>query len=136
MKVVYTTGAFDLLHVGHLNRLRDARSLGDKLIVGIMSDEFIRRSKNREPIIPERDRAELLMALSCVDEVVIVPDHTADHDFLTRHGVTTRVVGPEYGWAEGHRQALLYMEEHGIKVIRASRMPGISTTEIVRKIRE
>ncbi|GAH13735.1 unnamed protein product, partial [marine sediment metagenome] len=93
-------------------------------------------SKKREPVIPEQDRAELLMALSCVDEVVIVQDHTADHDFLTRRGVTIRVVGPEYGWAGGHQQALLYMEEHNIKVIKTSRMPGISTTEIMEKIRE
>ena len=135
LEIVYTTGAFDLLHIGHLHRLRGARALGDSLIVGIMSDKFIIRSKEKNPVACEKDRAELVNALSCVDAVFIVDDHATDFSLIEKHGITIRVVGPEYGWAEGHRQSLIEMERHGIKIVVTDRMPGISTTEIVERIR-
>jgi D-beta-D-heptose 7-phosphate kinase/D-beta-D-heptose 1-phosphate adenosyltransferase len=75
--VVFTNGVFDLLHPGHVRYLQQARSLGDALIVGLNSDESVRRNKGPErPITPQSERAELLAALDCVDAVVVFPEET------------------------------------------------------------
>src|SRR6188768_3733725 len=76
-KVVFTNGVFDLLHPGHIRYLADARQLGDALIVGINSDRSVRANKGPErPITPEAERAEILLALECVDAVAIFDDDT------------------------------------------------------------
>ncbi len=78
-RIVFTNGAFDLLHVGHLRTLQGARALGDCLVVAINSDASVRRSKGpSRPIVSEADRAELLCGLSCVDIVTIFDDATVD----------------------------------------------------------
>lgn len=71
-KVVWTNGCFDILHVGHLRSLRDAKALGDILIVGLNSDSSVRTNKGAgRPIVPQDERAELLAALEPVDYVAI-----------------------------------------------------------------
>ena len=76
-KLVFTNGCFDLLHVGHVRYLHEARALGDALAVGVNSDGSIRESKGPgRPIVPEMERAEILSALGCVDYVVIFDDLT------------------------------------------------------------
>lgn len=73
--VVWTNGCFDLLHVGHIRNLQAARKLGDLLIVGLNSDESVRRLKGpQRPIVSQGDRAEVLASLRCVDYVVIFDD--------------------------------------------------------------
>src|SRR5678815_4242426 len=75
--VVFTNGVFDLLHPGHVRYLQDARALGDALIVGLNSDRSVRSNKGPErPITPEDERAEILLALECVDAVAIFDDDT------------------------------------------------------------
>ncbi len=76
--IVFTNGCFDLLHLGHVRYLQAARDLGDLLIVGLNSDESTRRLKGPErPLVPERERAEVLAALACVDYVTIFEEDTA-----------------------------------------------------------
>ena len=76
-KLVFTNGCFDLLHVGHVRYLHQARSLGDALAVGVNSDSSARESKGRgRPVVPEMERAEILSALACVDYVVVFDDLT------------------------------------------------------------
>ena len=71
-RVVFTSGCFDLLHVGHVRSLEQARSLGDRLVVGLNSDASVRRFKGPErPIVPARQRAEVLAGLACVDWVLV-----------------------------------------------------------------
>ncbi|MFA4839266.1 MAG: D-glycero-beta-D-manno-heptose 1-phosphate adenylyltransferase [Candidatus Neomarinimicrobiota bacterium] len=75
--VAFTNGCFDILHVGHADLLEKAKSLGDVLIVGVNSDESVRRLKGgNRPINSETDRAEMLAALESVDFVVIFPEDT------------------------------------------------------------
>lgn len=70
--VVFANGCFDLLHVGHIRYLQAARQLGDVLVVGLNSDESVRRLKgSQRPLMPENERAEILAALTCVDFIVI-----------------------------------------------------------------
>lgn len=68
--VGYTTGVYDLFHVGHLRLLKRAKERCDYLIVGISTDELVETYKNKLPVIPFKDRLEIVSALSCVDEVV------------------------------------------------------------------
>jgi len=74
-RLVFTNGCFDLLHAGHVRYLRQARSLGDALAVGLNSDRSVRQLKGEgRPVNPQDDRAEVLAALGCVDYVVIFDD--------------------------------------------------------------
>jgi len=76
-RVVFTNGCFDLLHVGHVRSLEEARGLGDRLVVGVNRDASVRRLKGPErPVVPERQRAEVLAALSSVDWVVLFGEPT------------------------------------------------------------
>src|SRR5579859_585080 len=75
---VFTNGCFDLLHLGHVRYLQEARALGDFLILGLNSDESVRLLKGPgRPLIPENERAEILAALTCIDYVVIFAEPTA-----------------------------------------------------------
>ena len=76
-RIVLANGCFDLLHVGHVRSLEQARGLGDRLVVGVNRDASVRRLKGRSrPIVGERQRAELLAALACVDWVVLFGEAT------------------------------------------------------------
>lgn len=105
-KIVFTNGCFDILHRGHVAYLKEARSLGDLLIIGLNTDESVRRLKGPErPINNENDRAELLAALECVDYVILFNEETPRDliaqirpDFLVKGGDYTpeSVVGREF----------------------------------------
>ena len=76
-KLVFTNGCFDILHVGHVRYLSQARALGDALVVAVNSDQSVRENKgDGRPIVPENERAEVLSALACVDYVFIFDEAT------------------------------------------------------------
>ena len=78
-KIGYTCGVYDLFHIGHLNLFERCKEACDYLIVGVCNDEYVRKIKNKEPIINEHDRARIVAALKCVDEVHIIDiDTTID----------------------------------------------------------
>lgn len=78
-RVVLTNGGFEILHVGHVRSLRDARSRGDLLVVAVNSDASVRRNKGEgRPVVPEAERAEVLCALECVDLVTVFDEPTVD----------------------------------------------------------
>ncbi len=78
-KVVFTNGGFEILHVGHIRSLVDARSRGDLLLVALNSDSSIRNNKGEgRPVVPAEERVEVLCALSCVDLVTVFSDPTVD----------------------------------------------------------
>ena len=70
-KIGYTQGTFDMFHIGHLNLLRNAKARCEKLIVGVNSDALVQQYKSKTPVISEDNRAEIVKALKCVDEVII-----------------------------------------------------------------
>jgi glycerol-3-phosphate cytidylyltransferase len=70
MQLGYTTGVFDLFHIGHLNLLKNARNLCDKLIVGVSTDELVKEAKNKTPVIPFTERMEVLSSCRYVDAVI------------------------------------------------------------------
>ena len=75
-RVVFTNGCFDIIHAGHVSYLREARSLGDVLVVGVNSDESVKRLKPKRPIVPCAERVEVLSALEMVDYVIVFEEDT------------------------------------------------------------
>jgi len=133
-RVVFTNGVFDLLHPGHVRYLRAARAHGDLLIVGLNSDASVRRNKGPErPIVPERERAEVLLALECVDAVSIFDDDTPA-GIIGRVQPDVLVKGAD--WPADQIVGRDTVEARGGVVIREPVEPGYSTSAIVEKVRK
>lgn len=132
-KIVFTNGCFDLFHFGHLSLLKKSRELGDYLVVGINSDKSVRRLKGTgRPIIKQYDRAKLLNSLECVDLVVIFVEDTPlklikmiNPDIIVKGGDYSpeKVIGKKY------------VEGKGGKVVIIPLVEGISTTNLLRKLK-
>ena len=131
--IVFTNGVFDLLHPGHVRYLQDARALGDLLIVGLNADASVRRNKGPErPINPETERAEVLLALACVDAVVIFGEDTpADIIRLVQPDILVK--GAD--WAADAIVGRDTVEARGGRVVSIAIEQGYSTTALVEKIR-
>jgi D-beta-D-heptose 7-phosphate kinase/D-beta-D-heptose 1-phosphate adenosyltransferase len=133
-RVVFTNGCFDLLHPGHIRSLEQARELGDALIVGLNSDASVRQLKGEgRPVLPERERAEILAALECVDAVVIF-DELTPHEVIARLLPDVLVKGGN--WPADQIVGREEVEASGGDVITVPVGPGYSTSGILRKIRE
>ena len=131
--VVLTNGVFDLLHPGHVGYLQDARRLGDALIVGVNSDRSVRANKGPErPVTPERERAELLVALGCVDAAVICDEETP-LALVTRIQPDVLVRGAD--WGHDHIVGRDVVEARGGRVVRMPVATGHSTTDIIGRAR-
>ena len=132
-KVVFTNGVFDLLHPGHVRYLQDARALGDVLIVGVNSDRSVRANKGpTRPINPEDERAEVLLALACVDAAVIFDEETP-HAIISRVQPDVLVKGAD--WGEHNIVGRDVVEARGGRVVRVDISPGHSSTELINKVR-
>jgi D-beta-D-heptose 7-phosphate kinase/D-beta-D-heptose 1-phosphate adenosyltransferase len=132
-KLVFTNGCFDLLHVGHMYLLREAKKLGDVLIVGLNSDASVARLKgDGRPIVSQADRADALAALECVDYLVVFdePDPT-ELLRLIRPGVLVK--GDDY--AEAEVVGADFLKSYGGVVRLVPIRPGVSTTRLVEQIR-
>ena len=133
-RVVFTNGCFDLLHPGHIRSLEYARSLGDALVVGLNSDASVRQLKGEgRPLIPEGERAEILAALECVDGVLIFGDLTPQR---TIAALLPDVLVKGGDWAGDKIIGREEVEAAGGRVVSAPVVPGYSTTEILKKIRD
>ncbi len=132
-KVVYTYGVFDLFHNGHVELLKEAKSLGDKLIVGVFTDE-VAASFKRKPIISEKDRLAVIKALSFVDQAILQTELSPENNLL-KHKPSILAKGPGAGWEEGKEPpGQQIMNKMGGKVVQLSYHPGISTSDIINKI--
>jgi rfaE bifunctional protein nucleotidyltransferase chain/domain len=133
-RIVFTNGCFDLLHPGHIGSLEQARALGDALLVGLNSDASVRQLKGAgRPVLPERERAEILAALECVDGVVIFDDLTP-REVIARLLPDVLVKGGD--WPGDQIVGREEVEAAGGRVVSIPVVPGYSTTAILRKIRE
>ncbi len=131
-KIVFTNGCFDLLHVGHVRYLQQARALGDFLFVGINSDQSVRGLKGADrPVQNELDRAEILLALECIDAICIFSEPTplkliedVQPKFLVKGGdwATKDIIGSDFVLA------------HGGQVKSLPFVAGRSTSTIIKKI--
>jgi D-beta-D-heptose 7-phosphate kinase/D-beta-D-heptose 1-phosphate adenosyltransferase len=131
--VVFTNGVFDLIHPGHVRYLREARSLGDVLIVGVNADESVRRNKGEgRPVTREDERAELVAALACVDAVTVFGEDTPAEII---RAIQPDVLVKGADWAADQIVGRGTVEARGGKVVRIAVEEGHSTTALLDRIR-
>lgn len=132
MKRVFTSGSFDLFHVGHLNILEKSAALGDELIVGVSTDELIERYKGMKPIIPFEQRARIVASIKCVTKVVKQTKLTEIAQ-LQREDIDVVTIGDD--WKDKYLEGLEWMKaQPGKEVVYFPYTEGISTTKIKRDI--
>ena len=132
MTTVFTNGCFDLLHVGHLRLLWFARSQGDRLVVGLNSDESVRRLKGpTRPITPVDERREMLLALEPVDQVIIFHEDTP-FNLIEALRPDVLVKGPDYAGRECCGAKLV--ESYGGRVVIPVWPLQHSSTQLVDRI--
>lgn len=133
-KIVFTNGCFDLIHVGHLRTFIEAKKMGDLLIVGINSDRSVKALKGEtRPLISERDRAELIEALKPIDYVIIFDENNASR-LLETIKPDIYVKGGDYTLENLPEKETIVRYNIEVKFIPL--VPGISTTELVNRIRK
>jgi rfaE bifunctional protein nucleotidyltransferase chain/domain len=134
LRLVVTNGCFDLLHRGHAEYLSKARAFGDALLVLINSDSSVRKIKGKNrPIVNEKDRAFLLASLSCVDAVVVFGTGNCV-DLLSKIRPDVYVKGGDYDISSMVQEERVVLEAVGSEIKFIKFVPGLSTTEILRKI--
>jgi rfaE bifunctional protein nucleotidyltransferase chain/domain len=134
--VVWTNGCFDLLHPGHIRSLQAAKRLGDVLVVGLNSDDSVRQLKGSDrPVLSELERMEVLSALECVDYVLVFPELRPDAALL-RLKPDVHCKGAEYAPPHGKPiPEMATVSSYGGCIEFLPYISGISTTEIIRRIR-
>ena len=131
--VVFTNGVFDLLHPGHVQYLEEARALGSALIVAVNSDRSVRAIKGAgRPVNPQGERAEVLLALGCVDAAVIFDEDTPREII---HVIQPDILVKGADWAADDIIGRDVVEARDGRVVRLPLTPGVSTTELIRRVR-
>jgi D-beta-D-heptose 7-phosphate kinase/D-beta-D-heptose 1-phosphate adenosyltransferase len=131
-KVVFTNGCFDLLHPGHIRLLHQARTFGDRLIIGLNSDSSVRRLKGElRPILSEQDRAAILNALDCVDMVVLFDEDTP-LELIKNLRPDVLVKGSDYTLEGVVGREIV--ESYGGEVRLVQLLEGYSTTGLAKKV--
>ncbi|MEN8182102.1 MAG: adenylyltransferase/cytidyltransferase family protein [Myxococcota bacterium] len=132
-RVVFTSGCFDLVHVGHVRSLEQARSLGDRLVVGVNSDASVRRQKGSgRPLVPARQRAEVLASLHCVDWVVVFPEATPRTMLAA---LRPQIYAKGGDWPLAVLRAQDLPPDWDGRVVRLRQVPAIRTTRILERAR-
>jgi D-beta-D-heptose 7-phosphate kinase/D-beta-D-heptose 1-phosphate adenosyltransferase len=132
-RVVFTNGCFDLLHVGHVRSLEQARALGDRLVVAVNTDAGVRRLKGpRRPIVPQRQRAEVLAALECVDWVVLFRESTP---LATIEALRPDILAKGGDWRLDAIVGRAEVEGWGGRVVRLREVPGARTSSLVERVK-
>lgn len=131
--VVFTNGCFDLLHIGHLRSLEQARGLGNRLVVAINSDASVRKLKgNGRPLVPARQRAEMIAGLASVDWVVIF---SAATPLALIKALRPDVLAKGGDWALDDIVGAREVANTGGRVVRLREILGVRTTSLINSLR-
>ena len=128
MKTVVTFGTFDLFHIGHLRMLVRASELGDRLVVGVSSDELNFAKKNKYPEFTQSERLEIVSMVKGVDDVFLEESLDLKKQYLREHQASIMVIGDDW---KGHFDDCRSICE----VLYLPRTPAVSTTAIIEKVR-
>ncbi len=132
-KIVFTNGCFDIIHAGHVSYLNEAKNLGDVLIVGLNSDESVKRLKGPDrPIVNQNDRAYILANLKPVDYVIIF-DQDTPYELIKEIKPNVLVKGGDYQGKDIAGKDIV--ESSGGKTVLINFVEGKSTSEIIKKIK-
>ena len=127
-QIVITFGTFDVFHVGHLHILERARVLGDRLVVGVSTDALNLSKKGRLPVYRQEERARIIAALRCVDEVFFEESLDLKGEYIRQYGADVLVMGDD--WHGRFDEFSSFCE-----MVYLPRTPAISTTEVIERIR-
>ena len=130
---VYTVGTFDLLHIGHLDLLEYCKTLGDKFVVGVASDEVVASYKRNIPVIPLAERMRMLKSLACVDDVVSYNKL----EYVTQCKAVNAdifVIGEDWGDKPHNIAVEKYLKSKGAKIVQVSYNPRTSSTKIKQNV--
>jgi len=131
-RIVFTNGCFDILHVGHVRYLTEARAKGDVLVLGLNSDASVKSIKSdSRPVVNQNQRAEVLAGLACVDYITIFdePDPLA-----LIQAIKPDILVKGADWEEAKIIGTDVVKSYGGEVVRIKLVPDISTSGIIRKI--
>lgn len=131
-KIGYTTGVFDLFHIGHLNILKRAKEKCDYLIVGVSTDELVRTYKNKTPIISFEERKAIVEAIKYVDEVV-VQENMDKLEAWERLKFDALFHGDDWKNSDMYNSLEVKLKECGVDLVFLPHTDGISSTEIVER---
>jgi len=133
-RVVFTNGCFDLLHVGHIRYLEEAKTLGDILVVGVNSDRSVKKLKGPlRPLLPQGERMEILSGLGCVDYVTLF-DEPTPLELITALNPHVLVKGGD--WSKETIVGRELVEGSGGEVVVIPFVEGSSTTRLIETILE
>lgn len=134
MVIGYTTGVYDMFHIGHLNIIKRAKERCDYLIVGVSTDECVQNYKHKTPIIPYEQRAAIVEAIKYVDEVV--PQTSMDKlEFLKKRHFDVMFHGDEWKGTELYNRYEKEFAEYGARIEYLTHTEGISSTLLRKKLK-
>lgn len=137
-KIGYTTGVYDMFHIGHLNILQKAKELCDYLIVGVSTDEVVQSYKNKMPIIPFSERIAIISALKCVDEAVPQTSMNKMEAWEKLH-FDALFHGSDWKGSDMYNKMIDELEQVGVDVVFLPHTEGVSSTllsEVLHKLNE
>ncbi len=126
----YTTGVFDMFHIGHLNILRRAKEQCDRLIVGVSTDELVELEKHKRPVIPYSERLEIVKAIRYVDQVVPQTDKNK-YSAWERYGFDVMFVGSDWKGSSAWERYEREFEPVGVRIIYLPHTDGVSSTKLL-----
>ena len=135
MIIGYTTGVYDLFHIGHLNILKKAKSLCDYLIVGVSIDELVQKEKNKVPVIPYEERVEIVKAIRYVDEVVPQVNKNKKEAW-DKLKFNKMFVGSDWKDTPQWNQFEEQFKPLGVEIIYIPHTDGISSTQLTQCIKK
>jgi len=133
MIIGYTAGVFDLFHIGHLNLLRNAKGMCDKLIVGVSTDELV-KYKGKSPVIPFCDRIEIIRNIRCVDAVV-AQDNMDKLEMCKKLKANVMFVGDDWYNSEKWQEYERHFAEAGIEIVYFPYTKNVSSTQISKALK-
>jgi glycerol-3-phosphate cytidylyltransferase len=128
MTTVITFGTFDVFHIGHLKLLERARALGDRLVVGVSSDDLNIHKKGRRPVYSENDRLNIIAGLRCVDDVFLEESLEEKSNYIKNNHADILAMGDDW-------QGKFDIYSSLCKVVYLPRTPSVSTTEIIEVVK-
>lgn len=134
----YTCGVFDLFHVGHLNLLERCKSMCDYLIVGVCDDEYVRKVKNKEAVVPAADRIRILKALKCVDDAILVDIETTNDKMLALERFHFNVLfsGDDWKGSDRYKKTEKEFDKIGVAIEYLPYTKGVSTSQLKEEMKK
>ena len=133
----YTTGVYDLFHIGHLNIFKNAKKHCDYLIVGVSTDEVVVKNKNKHPVIPFEERFEIVKAIKYVDEVVPQEDYSIEYKIkrIEDLGVNVLFVGSDWQGTRKWNEIEKELAKRGVEIFYLPHTDGISSTLLAKRLK-